>query len=474
MYIGIDLGTSSVKVALLDEAQQLLATTSRALAIERPKPLWVQQNPSDWWQATEAAMDELAYLYDLSAVQAIGLSGQMHGATVLDRQDRVLFPAILWNDGRCEAQCVQLEKEVPESRQITGNLMMAGFTAPKLKWLAEHHRLIFKQVAKVLLPKDYLRLCLTGEYATDVSDASGTMWLEVGKRRWSDKMLSVCELEQSQMPKLFEGNEITGYLRDKWARQWKMKSVAVVAGGGDNAASAVGLGLYEAGQAMLSLGTSGVYFVVSDGFLTNTAQAVHSFCHALPERWHLMSVSLSAASAIDWAVKALGFTNVAQLFAAASQAREDSQVVFLPYLSGERTPHNNVYARGAFLGLGHEDNSATLARAVIEGVSFALLDGIEALEQTGVVAREVVLVGGGAKSAFWRQLLANICGKSLHYYRQSPVGAALGAARLAAMAVSGERVGCPLSVEVSEPKQMKEIDLDKRARFIERYGRLYG
>lgn len=329
MYIGIDLGTSGVKVVLLDENQHIIAITQKSLPIFRPHPLWSEQNPQDWWNATNEAMLELSATQDLQAVKAIGLTGQMHGATLLDNADNVLSPAILWNDGRSFMECEELEQLVPNSREITGNLMMPGFTAPKLRWVDKHQPDIAEKVSKVLLPKDYLRLLMSGEYASDMSDASGTMWLDVGKRNWNKSLLNACGLDIENMPKLFEGNQITGYLRPTLAEQWKMKSVPIVAGGGDNAAGAIGIGLYQTGQAMLSLGTSGVYFVVSDKFQANPQKAVHSFCHALPDRWHLMSVILSAASAVDWAVKSLGLKDVSTLF----QQVEASQTAYLMLFS---------------------------------------------------------------------------------------------------------------------------------------------
>ena len=412
MYIGIDLGTSGVKVVLLDENQHIIAITQKPLPISRPQPLWSEQNPQDWWNAANEAMLELASQQDLSGVKAIGLTGQMHGATLLDSADNVLSPAILWNDGRSFAECEELEQLVPNSRVITGNLMMPGFTAPKLRWVDKHQPDIAEKVSKVLLPKDYLRLVMSGEYASDMSDASGTMWLDVGKRDWNKSLLNACGLDIENMPKLFEGNQITGYLRPTLAEQWKMKSVPIVAGGGDNAAGAIGIGLYQTGQAMLSLGTSGVYFVVSDKFHANPQKAVHSFCHALPDRWHLMSVILSAASSVDWVAKSLGIKDVPTLFQQVEASQTSSDAIFLPYLSGERTPHNDPYAKGVFWGLSHNDNQTTMAKAVVEGVSFALAEGIDVLHETGVKEENIALIGGGAKSAYWRQLLADISGKT--------------------------------------------------------------
>lgn len=480
MYIGIDLGTSGVKAILLDENQRLIATASHALPISRPQPLWSEQNPQDWWNATNQAMQDLAKQYDLRAVKAIGLTGQMHGATMLDKSDNVLSPAILWNDGRSFAECAELEQLVPNSREITGNLMMPGFTAPKLKWVDKHQPQIAEQVAKVLLPKDYLRLLMTGEYASDMSDASGTMWLDVAKRDWNLPLLNACGLDLDNMPKLFEGNQITGYLRKEIAQQWQMNSVPVVAGGGDNAAGAIGVGLYQSGQAMLSLGTSGVYFVVTDKFTANPQKAVHSFCHALPNRWHLMSVILSAASAVDWAQKITGISDIPTLFQLAEKSAVNSDVIFLPYLSGERTPHNDPYAKGVFWGLTHNDNQATLAKAVIEGVSFALADGIDVLHETGVQADQIALIGGGAKSAYWRQLLADITGKTFEYRTGGDVGPALGAAKLAQIALNPQQdiaQFCqPLELEaVYQPNRQRfEQYQEKRTKFAEIYQRVKG
>ncbi|ELZ9928685.1 xylulokinase [Cronobacter malonaticus] len=440
MYIGIDLGTSGVKVILLDEQGALVASHSEALQVARPQPLWSEQDPESWWQATDRAMQALGAQHSLRDVKAIGLSGQMHGATLLDKHQRILRPAILWNDGRSAQECAILEENVPDSREITGNLMMPGFTAPKLLWVARHEPDIFRQTDKVLLPKDYLRLRMTGIFASDMSDAAGTMWLNVAQRDWSDAMLAACHLQREHMPALFEGSEITGELKDDVARAWGMNAVPVVAGGGDNAAGAVGVGLAEPGQAMLSLGTSGVYFAVSDGFRANPESAVHSFCHALPARWHLMSVMLSAASCLDWAAQLTGAGSVPAVLAAAQSAREDAGAVwFLPYLSGERTPHNNPLAKGVFFGLTHEHGPAELARGVLEGVGYALADGMDVVHACGVTPQSVTLIGGGARSAYWRQMLADISGVPLDYRTGGDVGPALGAARLAQIALSPQR-----------------------------------
>lgn len=436
MYIGIDLGTSGVKAILLNEQGDVLATHTEKLTVSRPHPLWSEQDPEQWWQATNTAMQALGSQHALREVKALGIAGQMHGATLLDKQQRVLRPAILWNDGRCGEECLLLEEKVGASRQITGNLMMPGFTAPKLLWVQRHETDIFKQVDKVLLPKDYLRLRMSGEFASDMSDAAGTMWMNVARRDWSDEMLAACGLSRDNMPSLFEGCEVTGQLRAEVAQAWNMPRALVVAGGGDNAAGAVGVGMADAGQAMLSLGTSGVYFAVSDGFLSKPESAVHSFCHALPGRWHLMSVMLSAASCLDWAAKLTGLGSVPALLAAAQAAAENADPVwFLPYLSGERTPHNNPQAKGVFFGLTHQHGPAELARAVLEGVGYALADGMDVVHSCGVKPESVTLIGGGARSAYWRQMLADISGQQLNFRTGGDVGPALGAARLAQLGV---------------------------------------
>lgn len=435
MYLGIDLGTSSVKAVLLDSSGEVRASASSPLEVSHPKPRWSEQDPLSWWSATEAAVTEVLKGTDARQVAAIGLSGQMHGATLLDKSDNILRPAILWNDGRSDVECAELEK-VPGFREITGNLAMPGFTAPKLAWVRKHEPEVFAKVAKVLLPKDYLRLRLTGEYMTDASDAAGTLWLDVGKRAWSDTMLAATGLDRSHMPEVFEGSQPAGRLSQALADRWGMDTVPVAAGGGDNAAGAVGVGIVRDGQAMLSLGTSGVYFAVSDGFRSSPEQAVHSFCHALPNTWHLMSVMLNAASCLDFTARLTGQKDVPALLAEAeAKGLQPDGPMFLPYLTGERTPHNDSHARGSFTHLGPDTDRADLANATLEGVGLGLLDGLLAVESTGLAADEITVIGGGSRSAYWTQMLADILGKKLVLRSGGEVGPALGAARLARLAV---------------------------------------
>ena len=442
MYIGIDLGTSGIKVILLDAQDHVIDSVSAPLTVSRPQPLWSEQDPAHWWAGLQQCLDTLSARRDLSSVQAIGLAGQMHGATLLDAKHQILRPAILWNDGRSGAECQQLTERVPDLSDITGNLAMPGFTAPKLLWIREHEPDIFARVAMVLLPKDYLRFCLSGDFASDMSDSAGTLWLDMAARDWSDELLCVCGLSRSQMPKLYEGNQITGVLSSDLAARWGMAQVPLVAGGGDNAAGAVGAGILAPGQAMLSLGTSGVYFAVSDGYSANPDSAVHAFCHALPNSWHLMAVTLSAASCLQWYSEQLMKVPVTELLAELEQAADwpdgipAAAPIFLPYLSGERTPHNNPNARGVWFGLTHDTDRAAMTYSVLEGVSFALAQGAAALHSASGIPHEINLIGGGARSTYWRQLLADVLNLPLNFREGGEVGPALGAARLAALALN--------------------------------------
>jgi xylulokinase len=442
MFLGIDIGTSEVKVLLLDASHRQIGTAGAPLAISRPHPGHSEQQPADWWTATQLALTTLrqAHPQAYAAVQAIGLSGQMHGAVLLDAQDQVLRPAILWNDTRASAESEQMMAELPGLAQLAGSLMMPGFTAPKLRWLRHHEPAVFGQIAKVLLPKDYARLQLTGEHVTDMSDASGTGWLDIAGRCWSDALLKLSGLTLQHMPRLVEGSQPGGVLSTQAAQVLGLRAGIVVAGGGgDNAASAVGMGAVEAGQGFLSLGTSGVLFVVTPSYQPNPQSATHAFCHAVPGRWHQMSVMLSAASCLQWATRLLGAESEAALEAQASavtlQQRENAPI-FLPYLSGERTPHNNAAVRGSFHGLSHDTTSALLAYAVIEGVTFGLCDGLRALQAAGCSVQRLSLVGGGARSAMWAQQLASALDIEIVTHTGSASGGALGAARLAWLAHS--------------------------------------
>jgi xylulokinase len=438
VFLGIDLGTSGVKAVAVDEYGQVAAQASAPLGIRRPHPHWSEQDPAEWWRATGQAVLSLPPGVR-RAVRAIGLSGQMHGAVLLDERARVLRPAILWNDGRSVLQCMELEQREPRSRAITGNLAMPGFTAPKLLWVREHEPELFARTTTVLLPKDYLRLRLTGEKISDMSDAAGTLWLDVQRRAWSDAMLQATGLTPSHMPSLVEGSEPAGQVGADIAAEWGIGPVVVAGGGGDNAASAVGLGIVSPGQAFLSLGTSGVLFVVTDRFRPNTDQAAHAFCHALPDRWHQMSVMLSAAAALNWAAALAGFADVpAAAHAAAARGLRRDTPLFLPYLSGERTPHNDAFARGVFFGLSADTSGADLVVAALEGVALAFADGLDALLRSGGSPADITAVGGGSRLDFWLTLIAGALGRPVSRRSGGETGAALGAARLARIAATGE------------------------------------
>jgi xylulokinase len=474
VYIGIDVGTSGVKAVVVSPSGAVLAQATAPLAILRSAPLWSEQFARDWWTATEAAVLALDPALR-SGVLGIGLAGQMHGATLLGADDEPLRPAILWNDGRSFAECAELERAEPRSREITGNIAMSGFTAPKLLWIRKHEPEIFGQVCSVLLPKDYVRLCMSGDKASDLADSAGTLWLDVGARRWSAAMLDACGLSEQQMPVLHEGVEVTGTLRPAVAARWGMHEVPVAAGGGDNAAGAVGVGVVSDGDALLSLGTSGVIFVATREFRPNPARAVHAFCHSLPDMWHQMSVHLTAASCIDWVARLTGVDGPAALFALAERAAPAAgPELFLPYLSGERTPHNDPHVRGAFLGLGNDTDSGRLASAVLEGVAFAHADGLDALRDAGTALTSLSVIGGGARSSYWGQIFAAVLGVPLVYHEGGEVGPALGAARLAQIALTGESaaqvcVRPPISHVVEPDAALAERLAPKLARFRAAY-----
>lgn len=477
MFLGIDLGTSGVKAVVVDENGAVLGQGSAPLSVSRPRPLWSEQDPEHWWDAAIAAVRAIEPELR-AAVRGIGLAGQMHGATIISDGDRPLRPAILWNDGRSFAECEELETAVPALRRITGNLAMPGFTAPKLLWLRRHKREHFAQIRKVLLPKDYLRLRMTGAYASDMSDSAGTLWLDVAARAWSEPILKACGLSVAQMPEVFEGPELTGNLRAEVAALWGTPQAPVAAGGGDNAAGAAGIGAVSNGDAFLSLGTSGVIFVARGAFQPNPERAVHTFCHCVPKLWHQMSVHLSAASCIDWAARLVGADSPAHVFDLAESAGAGAGgEIFLPYLSGERTPHNDPHVRGALLNLDHDTTPARIAQAVLEGVAFAFADGLDALHERGPRIEALTVIGGGARSQYWGKLIAAALNTRLVYRRGGDVGPALGAARLAQAAVDGGDIAAvcaaPTITNVIEPDDAIIAKLaKKRAQFSAAYPRV--
>jgi xylulokinase len=474
MYLGIDLGTSGVKAVIVDDAQNVLGQGHASLTVSRPEPLHSEQDPTDWWEATQAAVMQIDAKLR-SGVRAIGLSGQMHGATCLDAAHNIVRPAILWNDGRSADQCAVMMAEMPALTSITGNLAMPGFTAPKLQWMRAHERDAFAATQHVLLPKDYVRLCMSGDFASDMSDSAGTLWMDVAKRDWSDAVLDLTGLTRDNMPTLFEGSEATGQLSAKIATEWGMARVPIAAGGGDNAAGAVGSGVVAPGDGFVSLGTSGVVFLADNQFRPNTDGAVHTFCHALPDLWHQMSVILSAASAVDTVARLTGYANPGALFDAVNARAEASTgTLFLPYLSGERTPHNDPHASGTFFGLTHEDTPETLAQAALEGVAFALADGVDVLRETGAQIDQLSLIGGGSRSAWWATVIASAMNVPLAIRDAAAVGPAFGAARLARLCLGEDSVTnvctAPAITNVIEPNEtLRDLYGPRRETFSKLY-----
>jgi len=477
-YLGIDIGTSGVKALLIDRAGKPVGeATAKAIEPTRPHPGWSEQNPSDWWNATLEAMDRLAKAHprEMSAVRGIGLAGHMHGAVLLGRDDKVLRPAILWNDGRSAAECAQMEAALPTLRDIAGNIAMPGFTAPKIAWVRKHEPEIFARIEKVLLPKAYIRLLLTGEHVEEMSDAAGTLWLDVQKRDWSDDLLKVTGLTRRHMPRLVEGSASSGTLRREYVNRWGMSGSVVVAGGaGDNAAAACGIGAIQPGEGFVSLGTSGVLFVSNDRFRPNTRGAVHAFCHAVPDTWHQMGVILSATDSLNWLGRITGQDPAKLAGAAEAQFTGPGEEIFLPYLSGERTPHNNAGARGSFSGLSHSTDAAKLAQAVMEGVTFAFRDCKRVLNDAGTTLGRLIAVGGGSKSELWLRLIATNLDTEIAIPADGDFGGALGVARLGLCAAEGvdpaEVMLAPAIQRVITPEASLA---DAYLRQYERYRALY-
>ncbi len=438
MFIGIDLGTSSVKIILVDHDQNILATSDYPVAVYNPKDGYSEQNPQDWVKATLECLEILKNKKpkEFKETISIGISGQMHGATLIDKSGAVIRPCILWNDTRSYKECEEFENQSFNVRSISGNITMPGFTAPKINWLKNNEIESFKKINKVLLPKDYLRFYLTGEYYSEMSDASGTLWLDIKERKWSEKLLSCSDLDMKHMPKLVEGNQEAGTLKKSIKDKFSFtNNVFVVGGAGDNAAAAVGMGIVKQKHSFISLGTSGVFFTPTNNFLSNTGDAVHAFCHCLPNKWHLMSVMLSASKCLDW-ICGITNTSITDTLKNVENYFNDPVSVsnssfFLPYLSGERTPHNDPHIRGSFHAMKATTEATNMQYAVIEGVSFGILDGVESILKVNNYFEKIFMVGGGSKSSLWIKLLASLLNRNLSVCDQSEYSAALGVARLA-------------------------------------------
>jgi len=439
MYLGLDLGTSGVKALLIDADQAVVGSGHVPLGVARPHPGWSEQDPGDWISAAETAVGQLRreHADALAAVEGIGLSGHMHGATLIDAAGKTLRPCILWNDTRSRQEAAELDA-MPGFRVLTGNIVFPGFTAPKLAWVRRHEPDNFARIAKVLLPKDFLRLWLTGEPISEMSDSAGTSWLDVGQRKWSTELLAATGLDERHMPALVEGTQPAGHLRAGLAAKLGLPQGVVVAGGaGDNAASACGMGVVRPGHAFVSLGTSGVLFAANGAYLPNPESAVHTFCHALPGVWHQMGVILSATDSLNWLSRLTGSPAEAMTAELGETLMAPSGVTFLPYLSGERTPLNDASIRAVFVGLGHESGRAGLTQAVLEGVAFAFRDSLEALRAAGTELSRVTAVGGGSRSRYWLKAIATALELPVDVPAEGDYGAAFGAARLGLIAAQG-------------------------------------
>ena len=455
-YIGIDLGTSSTKLLLLDERGRIHGAVSHEYPLEFPRPGWSQQNPADWWRAVKTGMPQLLRSIDAAQVAGIGVAGQMHGLVVLDENDDIIRPAILWNDGRTAKQVDWLNNVIGRDRlsALTANIAFAGFTAPKLLWMREEEPENFARIAKIMLPKDYVNYLLTGVHACDYSDASGMLLLDVEHKCWSEEMLELCGVSEDQMPALFESYACIGTLKPEIAEELGLPAgVKVCAGAGDNAAAAVGTGVVGQGGCNISLGTSGTVFISSRTFGVDDTNALHAFAHA-DGGWHLMGCMLCAASCNKWLLEDIFKTSD---YAAEQDPISDDKlgrnhVFFLPYLMGERSPINDTNARGTFMGMTMDTTRADLVQAVLEGVAFAIRDSVEVARSLGIAIDSSMICGGGAKSPLWKKIMANVLGAELRC-PASEQGPGMGAAMLAMVACGAYesvRAACDAIVEISE------------------------
>ncbi|MEZ5752140.1 MAG: xylulokinase [Paracoccaceae bacterium] len=477
-YLGVDLGTSGIRLLLTDDDGNPLASTERPLTVARPHPGWAEQDPAAWVMALDGAIDELRAAHPaFGGLKAIAVAGHMHGATLLDEVGTPVRPCILWNDTRSHAEASQMDA-LPVMRAQSGNIVFPGFTAPKLEWVRRNEPEVFARTARVLLPAAFLGLYLSGAYFSDRSDASGTSWLDVQTRDWSPDLLAAGAMRPDQMPRLVDGCQPAATLRPELAARWGLAGDVVIAGGaGDNAAAACGIGALAEGQGFVSLGTSGVLLVARDGCHPRPETAIHTFCHAVPGRWYQMGVMLSATDSLNWLSRLCGHAPAALVAALGQSLRKPGRTRFYPYLAGERTPHNDAAIRGAFTGLEVATDTQDLTHAVLEGVAFGLRDSAEALRAAGAPLAPLYAIGGGAASDYWLRLLATILDVPLLRPQSAEFGAAFGAARLARIAATG----LPPESVIVPPEACERIEPDARLRpsfeagyqaFREAYGTL--
>jgi xylulokinase len=484
-FLGIDLGTSSVKVIIMDSDGKVISNVSKNYEISYPNIGWAEQNPEDWWYSTKESIKEVIAQSDLKSdeISGVGFSGQMHGLVLLDKDNEVLMPAILWCDQRTQEECDYLNQVIGQEKlsKYTGNMALTGFTAPKVLWVKKHRNEIYNRIAKMMLPKDYIRFKLTGVFATDVSDASGTLMFDVENRKWSKEMLDILEIKDAALPKVFESFEVTGKICEEAAKLTGLsEKTVVVAGAGDQAAGAVGTGTVHSGIVSVALGTSGVVFACDEKFSVDSENRLHSFCHS-NGKWHQMGVMLSAASSLQWWNDNINIDTKTKSFEILLSEAEDAAVgckglVYLPYLMGERTPYSDLDAKGGFIGLNMTHKRGDMTRSILEGVCFGLRDSLEILKSMGVEVREVRVSGGGSKSVLWKQILANVFNLKVCSIN-SKEGPAYGAAILAAVGCglyANVDEACSALINITEITEPIEKDVEKYNEIYKVYASLYG
>ena len=481
IFLGLDIGTSAVKAVLVDLRQSVVASASLPLEVSRPRPGWSEQDPRSWVVAMRTALGELKRQTPeaFARVRAIGLSGQMHGAVVVDADGRPLRPAILWNDGRAAAECADLLAAFPDMPNVTGVPPMAGLTAPKLLWLRKHEPDVFRAIHKVLLPKDFVRLALTGDYCTDMCDAAASLWLDEERRAWSQQAVAASGLTLKQMPRVIEGTEVSGVVRPELCAEFGWSTGVIVAGGsGDSAAGAVGLGALDDGDAFVSLGTSIQLFATTATYRPRPETLVHAFAHCVPNRWFQQAAMLNGASALSWMAGVLGRERTIETLLAEVEAAPlpppEAEVLFLPYLSGERTPHNNPQARGVFFGLSPATSALDMTRAVLTGVAYSIREAREVLAAAGTPLQSAGAIGGGTLSRYWMQIISDVSGLQLSRLEGTELGSAFGAARLARIALTGESVAAVCTKPPVADRFLPDpAKAELYARGFGRYRRLY-
>ncbi len=477
-FIGIDIGTTSVKIIAIDEKGNVVKSLSKDYPIYFPKPLWSEQNPEDWWSQTYSGLKELTAGLDKNQVEAISFSGQMHGLVTLDEKDQVIRPAILWNDQRTEKECIYLNEEIGQKKisRWTGNRALTGFTAPKVLWMRENEPDNFVRISKLMLPKDYLAYRMSGVFATDMSDASGTLYLDVKNRTWSKPMIELLGVSEEMLPELYESYETVGTIKRELARELGLKdSVKIVIGGGDQAVAAIGGGVVGNEACSLSLGTSGVVFAATDSFFADEMNSLHSFCHA-NGKYHLMGVTLAAAASLKWWVEEVNKSgDFDGMLMEAEEAGIKDDVFYLPYLMGERTPHNDPYCRGTFIGMNMTHQRKHLTRAVLEGVAFSLRDTFEIMKGMGISIPTISINGGGAKSRLWCSIIADVLNARVVKLNTNE-GPAYGAAILAAVGAGffeSVDAACGAFIKITESIEPNENNVELYNQKYEKYKEIY-